>query len=185
MLDFIFAVSHPDHWHSINMHQNPSHYPLFARLAGGSLVSRFQNIPPSLWFNPYATVNGVVSFSFQTLFSIISRGLMHFSHIDDQIRRDDRRDPHLRPPYMADALFRWSDAQACADHQGRSSDPTHATSQPRFRPSHVAAHAPTRIHGEATVREDRGNQLYGRSEDERRCTNGESEQSSEHRREAE
>ncbi|KAG9006507.1 Mitochondrial translocator assembly and maintenance protein 41 [Tulasnella sp. JGI-2019a] len=59
MLDFIFAVSHADHWHSINMHQNPSHYPLAARLTGGSLVSRFQSISPGLWFNPYASVNGV------------------------------------------------------------------------------------------------------------------------------
>ncbi|KAF8419971.1 mitochondrial matrix Mmp37-domain-containing protein [Boletus edulis BED1] len=27
MLDFVFAVTHPDHWHSINMHQYPGHYP--------------------------------------------------------------------------------------------------------------------------------------------------------------
>ncbi|KAG8856451.1 Mitochondrial translocator assembly and maintenance protein 41 [Tulasnella sp. 330] len=73
MLDFIFAVSHPDHWHSINMHQNPSHYPLLARLAGGSLVSRFQNISPGLWFNPYASVNGVtIKYGVTTVESLTS-----------------------------------------------------------------------------------------------------------------
>ncbi|KAG8931139.1 Mitochondrial translocator assembly and maintenance protein 41 [Tulasnella sp. 418] len=59
MLDFIFAVSHPDHWHAINMHQFPSHYPLHARLSGSSLVSRFQSISPGVWFNAYVPINGV------------------------------------------------------------------------------------------------------------------------------
>ncbi|KAL0961134.1 hypothetical protein HGRIS_006107 [Hohenbuehelia grisea] len=59
MLDFMFAVTHPDHWHSINMHQNPSHYPLHSRLLGSSYVSRVERIGPGVWFNAYVPVNGV------------------------------------------------------------------------------------------------------------------------------
>jgi translocator assembly and maintenance protein 41 len=60
MLDFVFAVTHPDHWHSINMHQFPGHYPLHARALGSSFVSRVQGIGPGLWFNTYVPMHGVV-----------------------------------------------------------------------------------------------------------------------------
>lgn len=61
MLDFIFAVSHPEHWHSINLAQNPSHYTLHARLFGSDFVGRVQNWgPAAVWFNPFVPVNGVV-----------------------------------------------------------------------------------------------------------------------------
>ncbi|KAJ8523215.1 hypothetical protein ONZ45_g340 [Pleurotus djamor] len=59
MLDFMFAVTHPGHWHSINMHQNPSHYPLHARLLGSSYVSRVEEIGPGVWFNAYVPMNDV------------------------------------------------------------------------------------------------------------------------------
>ena len=61
MLDFMFAVTHPDHFHSINLHQNPSHYPLHARLLGSDYISRVQAMGPGIWFNAYVQVNGVVS----------------------------------------------------------------------------------------------------------------------------
>lgn len=61
MLDFMFAVTHPDHWHSINMHQNPSHYALHARLLGSSFVSRVEDISPGVWFNAFVPMKGVVS----------------------------------------------------------------------------------------------------------------------------
>jgi translocator assembly and maintenance protein 41 len=61
MLDFIFAVSHPEHWHSINLTQNPSHYGLHARLLGSDFVGRVQNWgPAAVWFNPFVPVSGVV-----------------------------------------------------------------------------------------------------------------------------
>ncbi|KAH9480441.1 Phosphatidate cytidylyltransferase, mitochondrial [Psilocybe cubensis] len=59
MLDFIFAVTHPAHFHSINMHQHPNHYPLHARLLGSSYVSRVQEAGPGVWFNAYVPMNGV------------------------------------------------------------------------------------------------------------------------------
>ena len=60
MLDFLFAVTHADHFHSINMNQFPSHYPLSARVLGSDYVSRVQNISPGVWFNAYVPMNGVV-----------------------------------------------------------------------------------------------------------------------------
>jgi translocator assembly and maintenance protein 41 len=61
MLDFMFAVTHSAHFHSINMHQHPSHYPLHARMLGSSYVSRLEELGPGVWFNAYVPMNGVVS----------------------------------------------------------------------------------------------------------------------------
>lgn len=61
MLDFVFAVTHPDHWHSINMHQHPGHYPLHARAFGSNFVSQVQAFGPGLWFNTFVPMHGVVS----------------------------------------------------------------------------------------------------------------------------
>lgn len=62
MLDFMFAVTHPAHFHSINMHQHPNHYPLHARLLGSSYISKMQELGPGVWFNAYVPMNGVVRF---------------------------------------------------------------------------------------------------------------------------
>ncbi|KAG7088416.1 hypothetical protein E1B28_012413 [Marasmius oreades] len=59
MLDFMFAVTHPDHFHSINMQQHPSHYPLHARTLGSDYASRVQAIGPGVWFNAYVPMKGV------------------------------------------------------------------------------------------------------------------------------
>ncbi|KAF5385681.1 hypothetical protein D9757_005530 [Collybiopsis confluens] len=59
MLDFMFAVTHPAHFHSINMHQHPSHYPLHSRLFGSDYVSAIQRISPGVWFNTLVPMNGV------------------------------------------------------------------------------------------------------------------------------
>ncbi|KAI0786824.1 Mmp37-domain-containing protein [Abortiporus biennis] len=59
MLDFMFAVTHPSHFHSINMHQHPSHYPLYARALGSDFVSRVEEISPGIWFNTLVPMRGV------------------------------------------------------------------------------------------------------------------------------
>ncbi|KAI0755010.1 Mmp37-domain-containing protein [Daedaleopsis nitida] len=59
MLDFLFAVTHPHHWHSINMNQFPGHYPLGVRMLGSSFVARVEEISPGVWFNSMVTMNGV------------------------------------------------------------------------------------------------------------------------------
>ncbi|KAF7978482.1 hypothetical protein HWV62_45617 [Athelia sp. TMB] len=59
MLDFMFAVTHPDHWHSINMQQHPGHYALHARALGSGFVSKVEDIAPGVWFNAYVPMQGV------------------------------------------------------------------------------------------------------------------------------
>ncbi|KAI0304351.1 Mmp37-domain-containing protein [Multifurca ochricompacta] len=49
MLDFIFAVTHPAHFHSINMAQHPSHYVMHARAFGDC---------PGVWFNAFVKAKG-------------------------------------------------------------------------------------------------------------------------------
>ena len=62
MLDFLFAVSHPSHWHDINLAQHPSHYALMARMLGSGVISWFQeNTGAGLWFNVDCVVKGRVS----------------------------------------------------------------------------------------------------------------------------
>lgn len=61
MLDFMFAVTHPEHFHYINMQQYPAHYPLHARVLGSSYVGRVEDLGPGVWFNAYVPMNDVVS----------------------------------------------------------------------------------------------------------------------------
>ncbi|KAF8610406.1 Mmp37-domain-containing protein [Ceratobasidium sp. AG-I] len=63
-LDFMFAVTHADHFHSINLHQNPKHYALAPRLLGSDFISRFQALSPGLWFNPYVKVKDGVTIKY-------------------------------------------------------------------------------------------------------------------------
>jgi mitochondrial translocator assembly and maintenance protein 41 len=62
MLDFMFAVTHPAHFHSINMQQHPNHYPLHARMLGSSYVSRIEEFGPGVWFNAYIPMKDAVRF---------------------------------------------------------------------------------------------------------------------------
>ncbi|KAA1469844.1 Mmp37-domain-containing protein [Dentipellis sp. KUC8613] len=59
MLDFMFAVTYPQHFHSINMNQHPNHYPLHARMLGSSFVTKVQEIGPGVWFNAFVKTKGV------------------------------------------------------------------------------------------------------------------------------
>jgi len=58
MLDFLFAVTHPAHFHSINMSQHPSHYAMYARTLGSSFVTRVQEVVPGVWFNAFVQAKG-------------------------------------------------------------------------------------------------------------------------------
>ncbi|PVZ98877.1 hypothetical protein BB558_005092 [Smittium angustum] len=59
MVDMIFGVSHPEHWHSINIQQNPHHYSSL-KLLGAGAVNFVQNkIGTGVYFNPYVEINGV------------------------------------------------------------------------------------------------------------------------------
>lgn len=60
MLDFVFAVTHPEHWHSMNMTQHPGHYPAYARALGSGFVERVQRAGAGVWFNAFVPTHGVV-----------------------------------------------------------------------------------------------------------------------------
>lgn len=59
MIDFIFGVTHTQHWHSINMKQHRDHYSGIASLGSG-LVSQVQNLGSGVYFNPYVEMNGML-----------------------------------------------------------------------------------------------------------------------------
>lgn len=63
-LDFMFAVTHADHFHSINLHQHPKHYALAPRLLGSDFISRVQTLAPGLWFNTYVKVKDGVTIKY-------------------------------------------------------------------------------------------------------------------------
>ncbi|KAH0534120.1 hypothetical protein FGG08_007278 [Glutinoglossum americanum] len=60
MIDFIFGVSHTQHWHSLNLQQHRDHYSALGSL-GSAVVSRVQDRwGAGVYFNPYVTVNGTL-----------------------------------------------------------------------------------------------------------------------------
>lgn len=59
MIDFIFGVTHVQHWHSINMKQHRNHYSGIASLGSG-LVSRVQDWGAGVYFHPYIEMNGML-----------------------------------------------------------------------------------------------------------------------------
>lgn len=60
IIDFIFGVSHTQHWHSLNMQQHPHHYSALRHL-GSYTVSKVQDsFGAGAYFNPYITVNGIM-----------------------------------------------------------------------------------------------------------------------------
>lgn len=57
MIDFIFAVTHPQHWHSLNMTQHPKHYSTLSRLLGGIGINLVQKRGAKIWYNPYVKLD--------------------------------------------------------------------------------------------------------------------------------
>lgn len=62
VIDFIFGVSHTQHWHSLNLTQHPDHYSALQYLPYSSAaISWVQDrLGAGVYFNPYITVNGVM-----------------------------------------------------------------------------------------------------------------------------
>jgi len=59
MVDFIFGVSHPGHWHDLNMQQNPHHYSGIRALGSGAVTLLQEKVGAGVYFNPYVQVNGM------------------------------------------------------------------------------------------------------------------------------
>ena len=87
MLDFMFAVTHPAHFHSINMQQHPNHYPLHARMLGSSYVSRIEEVGPGVWFNAYIPMKDAVRFMLLDLLDLgADTPILVLFYIDNKIR---------------------------------------------------------------------------------------------------
>ncbi|KAI0010956.1 mitochondrial matrix Mmp37 [Xylariaceae sp. FL0662B] len=60
MIDFIFGVSHTQHWHSLNLMQHRDHYSMLGSL-GSAAVSFVQDSwGAGVYFNTYVTVDGIL-----------------------------------------------------------------------------------------------------------------------------
>jgi translocator assembly and maintenance protein 41 len=60
MIDFIFGVSHTQHWHSLNLTQHRNHYSALGSLGSGFVSYAQDKIGAGVYFNPYITVNGTL-----------------------------------------------------------------------------------------------------------------------------
>lgn len=59
-VDFIFGVTHAQHWHSLNLRQNPSHYSSLASFGSDAVVWVQERMGARIYYNPDIVVNGVV-----------------------------------------------------------------------------------------------------------------------------
>lgn len=55
-VDMIFAVSYPDHWHSLNLHQFSKHYS-WIRMLGSETISKIGSWGAGVYFNPFVKMN--------------------------------------------------------------------------------------------------------------------------------
>ncbi|GAB5589114.1 Mitochondrial translocator assembly and maintenance protein 41 [Umbelopsis nana] len=60
MVDYIFGVTHPHHWHSLNIQQNPHHYSMVQRFGSNATALLQENFGAGVYFNPYVEVNGMM-----------------------------------------------------------------------------------------------------------------------------
>jgi translocator assembly and maintenance protein 41 len=60
MVDFIFGVTHPEHWHSLNVRQHPDHYSFMKHFGVGTISKLQEKFGGRMYYNPDIIVNGVV-----------------------------------------------------------------------------------------------------------------------------
>ena len=60
MIDFIFGVTHTQHWHSLNMKQHRDHYSALASIGSGAVSYVQDKWGAGVYFNPYIVVNGIL-----------------------------------------------------------------------------------------------------------------------------
>ncbi|KAI2625173.1 mitochondrial matrix Mmp37 [Xylaria nigripes] len=59
MIDFIFGVSHTQHWHSLNLTQHRDHYSALGSLGSGVISHIQDKWGAGVYFNPYVTIEGI------------------------------------------------------------------------------------------------------------------------------
>ncbi|KAJ2557075.1 Mitochondrial translocator assembly and maintenance protein 41 [Coemansia sp. RSA 1933] len=60
MVDLIFAVSHPDHWHALNISQNRSHYSFMGTLGSNAVAFVQDRMGAGVYYNAFVELNGVM-----------------------------------------------------------------------------------------------------------------------------
>lgn len=60
MIDLIFGVSLPQHWHSLNLQQHPEHYSFLGKFGSAAVAYVQDKIGAGVYYNPYVDVNGTV-----------------------------------------------------------------------------------------------------------------------------
>ncbi len=60
MIDFVFGVKNPQHWHSLNMRQHRDHYSALASLGSGAVSHVQERWGAGVYYNPYVVVNGIL-----------------------------------------------------------------------------------------------------------------------------
>ncbi|KAJ1666615.1 Mitochondrial translocator assembly and maintenance protein 41, partial [Coemansia sp. RSA 1646] len=60
MVDMIFAVSHPDHWHALNISQNRAHYSFMGTMGSNAVTFVQDRMGAGVYYNPFVELNGVV-----------------------------------------------------------------------------------------------------------------------------
>lgn len=58
-VDLIFGVSYTQHWHSLNIRQNPGHYSMLRTLGSGAVSFVQDKIGAGVFFNPYVEIDGL------------------------------------------------------------------------------------------------------------------------------
>jgi translocator assembly and maintenance protein 41 len=60
MIDLIFGVTYPQHWHSLNLGQHRDHYSFLGTLGSGVVSYTQDKFGAGMYFNPYVEINGTV-----------------------------------------------------------------------------------------------------------------------------
>ncbi|KAJ1730234.1 Mitochondrial translocator assembly and maintenance protein 41 [Coemansia biformis] len=59
MVDLILAVSHPDHWHALNISQHRAHYSFMGSLGARAVAAVQDRLGAGVYYNPFVEINGV------------------------------------------------------------------------------------------------------------------------------
>ena len=58
-IDFVFGVSHTQHWHSLNLHEHRDHYSILGSLGSAAVGFVQDKLGAGAYFHPYITINGM------------------------------------------------------------------------------------------------------------------------------
>ncbi|KAJ2770833.1 Mitochondrial translocator assembly and maintenance protein 41 [Coemansia nantahalensis] len=59
MVDLVLAVSHPDHWHALNISQHRAHYSFMGSLGARAVAAVQDRFGAGVYYNPFVEINGI------------------------------------------------------------------------------------------------------------------------------